>query len=305
MKALIYLWPEMFYHQPGLGHMSAIAKTLSLESSLSGRIGLLPPLLSSSEHNPGSKRRLSWERYFAFDDLPIIDPGFSARNEIQSLLATNMNTLLYGNHSFEELLNSTRSVVARWFPRPSIYGQWLPSEQSELHLKTHNLGQRFPISVQEIASQIISEIGSPEGVLHVRRGDMACPKTSPPMVLEYLESKGANKYDLIYLMTNESDPSYIKALKSVYPKLIWEKEIDCVRKSRQLKSDNYLLFRVGKYIQSRHDQLMLDTLRYPDLARMSMQQRSLYSRILVKIEDHFSAVRLNHLKKATSVALFC
>jgi hypothetical protein len=287
----------MFYHQPGLGHMSAIAKSLSLEASLSNRVGLLPPLLSNPDHNPGAKRRLSWDHYFKFDDLPIIDSGFSSRNDIRSLLCSNQSTILYGEPALGSLKGSQDTVIARWFPRPSIYGQWLSLNAADPLLKSHDFGGRFSTIVQKTAAHVLSEIGLPAGVMHIRRGDMACAKTEPLVVLQYLESKGVGRSDIIYLMTNETDQSYIRALKDAFHGLVWERDLDYVRTSKQLKSDNYLLFRVGKYIQSRYDRLGLGVLRYPDPESWALRRMPFQKRLWGKIAFHSSAVNLEWLSK--------
>lgn len=299
MRSLLYLWPEMFFHQPGLGHMSAIAKSLSLEASLSNRVGLLPPLLSNPDHNPGAKRRLSWDHYFKFDDLPIIDSGLDSRNDIKTLLCSNKSTILCGEPALgSSLIGSKDTVIARWFPRPSIYGQWLSLNAADPLLSTHDFDGRFSSVVKQAAAHVLSEIGFPAGVLLIRRGDMASAKTDLLVVLQYLESKGVGKSDIIYLMTNETDQGYIRALKDAYPGLIWERDVDCAGPSKQLKSDNYLLFRVGKYIQSRHDRLGLGVLRYPDPERWALQRRPFKDRLLEKLAYRSSAVSLEWLLKA-------
>ena len=249
----------MFMEQPGLGHMKEVARTLILEATLSDRIALLPPLIANHEHNQNHHGILNWSNYYDWSKLPVNDPKLLNRGELKNLINEFLNKKLLLGGTDPDLKLFEEDLIVRFFQHPSIFGEWFRCENflEPDHLKEPTFSDMYPYNISKSASEVVSEIGIPKGVIHIRRGDLACPKTDPPSVIAYLLTKGVLTNDKIFVLTNESSLNYRDSIRNHFPSIVFEQDV----KSLQY-ADNYKIFRIGKFLQSRFDDLELGTLRF-------------------------------------------
>lgn len=261
---LLYCWPEMFNEQPGLGHMKEIARTLLIEASSSGRVAILPPLKSNPRHNPHAKGNLNWNDYFDWSALPVENPGWTNRSALGAFLRQHPHLLLSAGEPIPPNSTGAGSLLVRFFADPNIFDHQIESAEIPVPpaLQEPAFSNHYPDAVIKTAAQVLSETGPLRGVLHIRRGDLAGPDTAPAAVLAYLRGKGARADTRIFVLTNERNPDYLATIRREFPLIVFEHEVSCLQKLLRTSGDNYLIFRIGKYIQANHDTLGLGTLRF-------------------------------------------
>jgi glycosyltransferase involved in cell wall biosynthesis len=263
-RALLYCWPQMFVHDPpGLGHMKEIARTLLREATRAGRVALLPPLRSNRFHNLGRTGFLRWADYYDWSSLPVHEPVWQRRDDLLRLTRGHASCALLGPGSAADLHNADADLVVRLFPNPDIFGAWLGESgaSEDTRLGEPSFSNFFPTAIAAHAAAAIRETGAPDGVLHVRRGDLACPASEPAAVVAYLSAHGATPAHRIVILTDERSPEFGPAIRRTFPSVIVEHEIAYLRGIRRRGVDNYAVFRICKCIQSRHDRLGLGSLR--------------------------------------------
>lgn len=278
-KYIMYLWPNMYFEQPGLGHMKEIARTLITESYAYRRIAILPPLIPNKMHNPKYKVPLRWFEYFDWSDFDTRDLELDNKIKLLEFIKSFDNVRILIDDNEPNISFYKDELIIRLFKTQNIWGEWIKNrEEINSKLLEPTFSENYPKKIWDQATSIIQEFGSFRGVMHIRRGDLAGKETDPEQIFKYLESKNAEKNDCIFVLTNENDSNYYQILKSNYPRMIFEKDI------KELKLiDNYKIFRICKCIQSRTDMLNLGTLRF----MKTVTQVSIYRRILTRIDNKF------------------
>lgn len=253
----------MFIEQPGLGHMKEIARTLAIESFLSGRVGILPPLLPNNLHNPELRQTLLWSTYYDWNSLPLIDLEIKARHQLQNLIRSCSSIAMIDNQC-EAPSDLHFKIIIKHFSCPSIFGEWirLKDERVPVNLREPHFSESWTKGVIDHVHSVIAEVGEPAGVIHIRRGDLASIETAPQAVIEYLHHKGVTRHHKIYVITNEKEAEYFYQLKKEFPCMVFEGEVHYLKRLAMRRPDNYLIFCIGKLLQSRYDGLGLGTLRY-------------------------------------------
>ena len=260
---LAYAWPEMLSSPPGLGHMKEIVRTLLKESERTSRIAILPPLLSNRLHNPRASRRLNWSDYYDFSNFPVLDEAWHSRRSIRRTLRTiSKATFVDGKQPFSEVQQHYPCIV-RCFDNPDIFGDGLDERNFRVseHLTEPAFSAHFPQSILEHRQAVVTEIGQPRGVLHIRRGDSISPITSVDAITAYLADRGVRTNDRVFIMSNERSPDYAKRIQSIYPNVVFEHEVNVLQELMRSRNDNYLVFRVCQALQSKYDSLNLGSRR--------------------------------------------
>lgn len=287
IKYILYVWPNMFFEQPGLGHMKEIARTLIIESAISNRVAILPPLIPNKTHNSNCKKPLRWFDYFDWSHLNVVDFRLDSKKKFYSFIKNINNVKLLFEDNVSNISLFEEELIIRYFNNPNIWGDWIKNKENfDNRLLEPSFSDNYPKEIWDQASKIINEIGSLNGVIHIRRGDLSCKETEPEEIIKYLKNKGVSLNDKIFILTNESNLKYYKHLKRIFPNLVFEKDV----KTLKIK-DNYRIFRIGKCIQYRADFLKLGTLRY----MKSISYDSLYKKIIARA--NYKLLKILNLQK--------
>jgi hypothetical protein len=281
---LAYLWPTVLIEQPGLGHMKEVVRTLTRESHRCGRTALIPPLLANPQHNPIGLRSLQWSTYFDWSGLPIHDPQWGRRNDILSVLGGLGTVRILRSGEPAQLDDLKELAVVRVFPDCNIFGEWFATDDlaDPEALREPAFSGHFPSSVEYHAKQVLKEVGVPQGVLHIRRGDLSCEENEPRAVIRYMAEKGVSAQTPVFILTNEGDPGYRNAIRAAFPNVVFEQEVSYLRRLEAESRDNYLIYRIGGCIQFRQDTLSLGSMRF-----MRQVHRQPTSPVLGKVRGLF------------------
>jgi hypothetical protein len=253
LRGLVYLWPEMFYQSPGLGHMKEIARTLFIEARLSDRRPILTPLFSNPELNEGRKGLLSWADFYDWHDID--HDTLQSRKPAALMRELEASDAEVWDESKLNLspASSEAPLLIRVFPDSRIFGDWF-SETERASVPEYVepiFSNEYPKNIRELAAQVFAEIGPIDAAVHVRRGDLVGPEVHPDRVADYLRARAVPNDIRLLIMTNETNPAFADDMRRYYPNSVCEFEVPTLLRLRVTNRDNYTAFRVGSCIRAK------------------------------------------------------
>jgi len=262
-RLLAYCWSDMFLRQPGLGHMKEIARILFIEAALTGRTPVLPPLYSNPFHNRGRSGPLRWADYYDWSAFEFAAADWRHPGDIAAFCRLHRTATIETAAPTQAVADADAEIVVRCFPNADIFGQWIADLAARVPARflEPSFSSRFPAAIAAHAAAVVAEIGEPNAVLHVRRGDLACPESDSAAVVALLRDRHVPPDERVFILTDERDPAFGSRIRAHYPRVVTEHDVAHLARLRREGIDNYGVFRVGRCVQARHDRLGLDTLR--------------------------------------------
>ncbi len=306
-RLLAYCWPDMFLRQPGLGHMKEIARILFVEAALTARTPVLPPLYSNPFHNRGRTGLLRWADYFDWSAFEFATADWRHSEDLAAFCRLHRTATIETAAPTRAVADADTEIVVRCFPSADIFGQWIAdfTIRAPARFLEPVFSRHFPAAIAAHATAVVAEIGEPNGVLHVRRGDLACPESDSAAVVALLRARNVPPDERVFILTDERNPDFGSSIRAHYPRVITEHDVAHLARLRGEGVDNYGIFRIARCVQARHDRLGLGTLRVVPVAGPAPQDvagspltHRMASRLL-RPTDVVSARRLAHLSGAS------
>lgn len=267
-----------YFSCAGLGHVRMCLANLMIVAQASGRKAILPPpwLYLHKIHNDGREldKDVWWDRYFDMEGF--IRRGVLARDRFDIHERTPLRGKVRNSKYVDPSLDPVeirvmldKVVTLKFYEGWGKDGHAWSCGAREVGAGIGHGWQRevqgypFPPSdkVKRAARKIAVGLGHPFAIIHVRRGDITKggeywnldpnkieKVTSGPFIRDFLKKNKVPSNMTILIMSNETNVKNFDAVKEEYPSVVFEQDLDELRRIKKETGDNFLVYEICRYL---------------------------------------------------------
>ena len=242
----------------GMDHQLMNLECLLREAHAAGRLALLPALRLLPRHNFGVQHHWQWDRYFDLDRSRLLDTEGTEHPlpVVRHLPQVDAPTFRLAPGQRRPDAARGHVLVVRPIAHYNFYRNVPEEDTAPLRLR-----MRHSRRVRELARLVLSDLLARGGTgfvaVHARRGDRVgqypSRLTEPPAILSCLRGRGVPDGSVVFLMSDERNPSFWEPLHQHYDLVRYTQypELAALVTCRDdHRPDNYLLYAVEKEIMS-------------------------------------------------------